>query len=217
MKENKMANLITTIQDTRRHNLKLWLKRPDQRIRPKDKSYISQLLNGKTTFGERAARRLEEDYNMVEGALDDPNGEIFNTTSLSRSELDKLNQNYLTNSLEYSKVNKLLEIKYIKEVYNFLNNPKIKIYEQPNNSMSGYFNKDDLIIINRDISQYSGEGIYFIELNEEEYIRYFSKTPKGEMVMKSSDETFILDEETLKNMKFIGKVIKVIKVSVEDL
>ncbi len=211
-----MAKLIT-IQDTRRHNLKLWFERPEQRIRPKDKSYISQLLNGKTTFGERAARRLEEDYNMVEGALDNPNGLIFNTTGFSRSELDKLSQNYLTNSLEYSKVNKLLEIKYIKEVYNFLNDPKIRIYEQPNNSMSGYFNKDDLIIINRDISQYSGEGIYFIELNEEEYIRYFSKTPKGEMVMKSSDETFILDEETLENMLFIGKVIKVIKVSVEDL
>ncbi|MDD6911279.1 S24 family peptidase [Actinobacillus minor] len=206
---------LATIQDTRRHNLELWFKRPDQRIRPKDKSYISQLLNGKTTFGERAARRLEEDYDMPEGALDVNHGE--DSTGLSRSELDKLNQNYLTNSLEYSKVNKLLEIKYIKEVYNFLNNPNIRIYEQPNNSMSGYFNKDDLIIINRDISQYSGEGIYFIELNEEEYIRYFSKTPKGEMVMKSSDETFILDEETLKNMTFIGKVIKVIKVSVEDL
>lgn len=216
MKEKKMAKLIT-IQDTRRHNLELWFKKPEQRIRPKDKSYISQLLNGKTTFGERAARRLEEDYNIPEGALDNPNSHIFNTTGLSRSELDELNQNYLTNSLEYSKVNKLLEIKYIKEVYNFLNNPNIRIYEQPNNSMSGYFNKDDLIIINRDISQYSGEGIYFIELNEEEYIRYFSKTPKGEMVMKSSDETFILDKETLENMLFIGKVIKVIKVSVEDL
>ncbi|MCP5699633.1 hypothetical protein NL355_28600, partial [Klebsiella pneumoniae] len=30
----------------------------------REKSYLSQLINGKTSFGERAARRIERDYNM---------------------------------------------------------------------------------------------------------------------------------------------------------
>lgn len=37
---------------------------------PDEKSYISQLLKGKASFGERAARRLEKTYNMGAGYLD---------------------------------------------------------------------------------------------------------------------------------------------------
>lgn len=37
---------------------------------PDEKSYISQLLKGKASFGERAARRLERTYNMGDGYLD---------------------------------------------------------------------------------------------------------------------------------------------------
>lgn len=37
---------------------------------PNEKSYISQLIKGKASFGERAARRLEQTYNMGAGYLD---------------------------------------------------------------------------------------------------------------------------------------------------
>jgi hypothetical protein len=36
----------------------------------KEKSYLSQLMSGKASFGERAARRLERDYEMGAGYLD---------------------------------------------------------------------------------------------------------------------------------------------------
>ena len=36
----------------------------------REKSYLSQLINGKTSFGERAARRIERDYNMPPCYLD---------------------------------------------------------------------------------------------------------------------------------------------------
>jgi hypothetical protein len=53
---------------TRRMQLAVWFEAHS--IPESEKSYISQLLNGKTSFGEKAARRLERDYGMGEGYLD---------------------------------------------------------------------------------------------------------------------------------------------------
>lgn len=61
MKNKSMA-------DIRRINLKKWFS--TNPIPPNEKSYISQLINGKSSFGEKAARRLERDYNIPESYLD---------------------------------------------------------------------------------------------------------------------------------------------------
>lgn len=59
------------IKDIRRRRLKQWF---DGKTLPeREKSYLSQLMTGKSTsFGERAARRLELTYGMPEGYLDAP-------------------------------------------------------------------------------------------------------------------------------------------------
>lgn len=58
----------TEIVKIRREKLRLWFSvRP---IPEKEKSYISQLINGKASFGEKAARRLEKTYGMGEKYLD---------------------------------------------------------------------------------------------------------------------------------------------------
>lgn len=54
----------------RRHNLRLWFAA--RAIPAKEKSYLSQLMTGVASFGERAARRLEKDYGMGAGFLDTP-------------------------------------------------------------------------------------------------------------------------------------------------
>ncbi|WP_368900378.1 hypothetical protein [Mixta calida] len=75
------------ISELRRIRLKAWFA---SRVLPeKEKSYLSQLINGKASFGERAARRLERDYGMPEGYLDnDPdNPDPPNDTILSAEEL----------------------------------------------------------------------------------------------------------------------------------
>jgi len=57
------------MSEIRRAKLKEWFAtRP---IPPKEKSYISQLIGGKASFGEKAARRLERDYFMGDKYLDD--------------------------------------------------------------------------------------------------------------------------------------------------
>jgi len=56
------------IKDIRRKRLKDWFA--NKTLPEKEKSYLSQLINGKGSFGERAARRLERDYGMPPGSLD---------------------------------------------------------------------------------------------------------------------------------------------------
>ncbi|VEJ54593.1 LexA family protein [Pragia fontium] len=56
------------IKKIRQKRLKHWFA--DKAIPQKEKSYLSQLINGKASFGERAARRLENTYGMPDKYLD---------------------------------------------------------------------------------------------------------------------------------------------------
>lgn len=58
------------IVEIRRARLKEWFT--DRTLPPKEKSYLSQLMTGKASFGEKSARRLERDYGMPEKYLDQP-------------------------------------------------------------------------------------------------------------------------------------------------
>ncbi|MFV8852446.1 S24 family peptidase [Serratia fonticola] len=57
------------IVENRRNSLRKWFA--DKPIPPKEKSFISQLMGGKASFGEKAARRIERDYAMPAGYLDE--------------------------------------------------------------------------------------------------------------------------------------------------
>ena len=84
-------NTQMSTADIRRKQLKAWFA--DKSLPEKEKSYLSQLINGKTSFGERAARRIERDYGMRPGYLDTddqhPDKDI-NDTVLSVDELELL-------------------------------------------------------------------------------------------------------------------------------
>lgn len=54
--------------EIRRERLREWFA--VRSVPPREKSYISQLLSGKASFGERAARRLEREYGMGDRYLD---------------------------------------------------------------------------------------------------------------------------------------------------
>lgn len=58
------------MKEIRRERLRRWFA--NRTLPEKEKSYLSQLMSGKASFGERAARRLEHDYGMADGYLDQP-------------------------------------------------------------------------------------------------------------------------------------------------
>ncbi|MCW7764223.1 hypothetical protein [Photorhabdus luminescens] len=57
-----------SMKNIRQQRLKDWFS--DKTLPEKERSYLSQLMNGKASFGEKAARRLEQDYRMPDGYLD---------------------------------------------------------------------------------------------------------------------------------------------------
>lgn len=65
LEETKL--MFMDIQETRRANLARWLE--THTVPPREKSLFSQLKGG-GSFGERVARRLENDYGMGSGYLD---------------------------------------------------------------------------------------------------------------------------------------------------
>ncbi|WP_237929949.1 hypothetical protein [Buttiauxella sp. S19-1] len=58
------------IRPIRQQRLREWFS--DKTIPREESSYISQLMSGRTTFGAKAARRLEGTYGMPVGYLDKP-------------------------------------------------------------------------------------------------------------------------------------------------
>lgn len=60
--------MFMDMPSNRRLRLKDWFA--ERSIPEAEKSYISQLINGKSSFGEKAARRLEQSYGMTTGYLD---------------------------------------------------------------------------------------------------------------------------------------------------
>lgn len=80
------------IKEIRRKRLKEWFA--DGKYPEKDSSYISQVINGKA-IGEKAARRLERDYEMPEMFLDKPydvqeSSEVVALTHRQRKVVDLL-------------------------------------------------------------------------------------------------------------------------------
>jgi len=57
---------------TRRDNLRRWAEKNG--VPAKERSYFSQLINGSSSFGEKSARRLEEEYGMGSMYLDSSDG-----------------------------------------------------------------------------------------------------------------------------------------------
>ncbi|HDR1241600.1 TPA: helix-turn-helix transcriptional regulator [Pasteurella multocida] len=63
------------LTQVRRENLKKWFS--DKVVPEKDRSYVSQLISGKTSsFGEKAARRLESENGMPPFYLDIKQGSV---------------------------------------------------------------------------------------------------------------------------------------------
>lgn len=59
------------IKEIRRQRLQDWFA--DKQLPSQDKSYISQIITGKSALGEKGAKRLEETYGMPLGYLVNPN------------------------------------------------------------------------------------------------------------------------------------------------
>ncbi len=118
------------IKEIRRKRLKEWFS--DKPLPEKDRSYLSQLINGKSSFGEKAAARIENDYRMPIGYLSNPSKEINDAIiiiqdrreqtllslfrELPDSEKEKMLSLFEEKVMNYNKLfNELLKVKKFKK------------------------------------------------------------------------------------------------------
>lgn len=96
---NLDKNAITKV---RRENLKKWFS--NKTVPEKDRSFVSQLISGKTpSFGEKAARRLENENNMPPFYLDTPQSAESITSNVKEvGAFDLWDRNTPLNSDEYA-------------------------------------------------------------------------------------------------------------------
>lgn len=110
-------------KEIRRKRLKEWFA--DRAIPEREKSYISQLVNGKVSFGERAARRLENEYGMPTGLLDmSYEDESDSKRILSDEEVELLD--LFSRLPESEKSKHIISLKQTVEAYDKLFNEMLK-------------------------------------------------------------------------------------------
>lgn len=207
----------------RRKNLKELLDKNPEAISELSgsRSYTSQLISGKSAFGDKSARKIEEELGLKKGELDKDRELTEKITQEAQEKAiqaikDKLEsqpynavQQKLLDFLVQSNINlkELIENPY----------PSRDFVISLNDSMSPMIEKNDIVIMDNSITSYQGEGVYYFSLNNEMYIRYLKKNPYDQLIMKSTKDEFILEERILDKLMIKGRCNKVVKTLITEL
>jgi hypothetical protein len=89
----KIAAMDSPQVQIRRANLRKWMEHNG--VPPEERSYFGQLTGGSTSFGEKAARRLEREYNMGDGYLDRPLSEVPEAAAPAAPAVESTEPTYL--------------------------------------------------------------------------------------------------------------------------
>ena len=218
--------------EIRLKNLEKWFE--GQSIPKKDRSFISQLRKG-ATFGERAARRIEQDYGMPSFYLDsDPELEALIISSISTTPSDA----------HYFKI-ELLDVQAKAGIGGVINNEYPDVIQSiyfsldglleivgrktdnglymitvPTDSMSPTIEKGDVVFIDTNVKSYLGEGVYIFAINNEVYIKRLQKIPGGIYKALSDNKNydpFDINQDVFADAIVIGKFVRVLPINPKDL
>lgn len=211
--------------ERRRNNLRIWLK--TNPVPLKEKSYFSQLTTGIASFGEKAARRLERDYKMGEGYLD----QVIETDYFIPSSSNQLRRadDSTFDLPEYREIigamgkgiilkdqpGQITSIRVTEEwlhknVPSNTGSENLCIVTGFGDSMKGMYNSGDPLLVDTGIKSCEHDGVYFFRVGNEGFIKRLQRIP-GEGVRVISEnkqyETWTIKE----NMDFevFAKVLKV--------
>ncbi|WP_294833306.1 S24 family peptidase [uncultured Gilliamella sp.] len=213
------------IQALRAMNLKRWFA--GKTIPNKEKSYISQLINEKSSFGEKSARRLEKDYDMPPFYLDKTNNDELN------NELYGINQNnrYHTNNnnyvIEVLDINASAGLGYlnsdVKEVIKLIeydseqarllfkgaSAENLKVINISGDSMQGTFDSGDAIFVDVSKQMFEGDGIYVFTFGRNLFVKRL-QVIKNVIRVKSDNklyDSWDITEDEVDQLYIHGKVM----------
>lgn len=163
------------LQKIRVENLNIWFN--DRTVPKHEKSYISQLRRGKIAFGEKAARRLEKDYNMPSFFLDKKHDDkdmiesrntfsvqVLDITANARSGCKNTDIMEVIQLIEYNK-------EQAKTLFNGLMSDNLKVINIRGDSMKGTFECGDTAYIDISVKNFDGDGIYVFTFADNLYVK----------------------------------------------
>lgn len=191
------------ITEVRRTRLREWFA--DRSIPEKEKSYISQLISGKSSFGERAARRLERDYGMQEGHLD----RSFDVELRADQQIIENQPGYIVFQLldvaasagpgaapsAYPEIVQRISV-LESWAHTALGSDlsRIRIISARGTSMQGTIDNGDVLFIDSTVRHYDGEGLYVIANGSDVQVKRLQKL-HGERLAIISDNNSYKSEE----------------------
>lgn len=184
------------ISDTRRARLRQWFM--DRPVPEKEKSYLSQLMGGKASFGERAARRLEGTYGMGTRFLDIPLSEaapesVALPKGYIRFELIDVQAAAGNGAsvIEYPEVIRyvnVLESWALTTLGSDLTN--IKLITARGTSMQGTIENGDVLFVDCTVRAYDGDGIYVIAGSDGLQVKRLQKMQGDVLAVISDNKLF---------------------------
>lgn len=199
--------------ENRRERLRAWFA--DKTLPANEKSYLSQLMTGKASFGERAARRLETTYGMPAGFLDD-----VSDTRLAQQEVD----NYRIEVLDVQAsagpgvinsevVQTIRSIEYTDEHASMMFGGKqasqVKMITVDGDSMAGTIELGDAIFVDISKDYFSGDGIYVFLYKNHLHVKRLQMLPDHLLVHSDNSQysDWVITEENEHKLKVIGRVL----------
>lgn len=212
------------IADNRRARLREWFA--SRSIPPGEKSYLSQLMGGKASFGERAARRLERDYGMEIGFLDIPLDQPverddaadaphpgiihipqFNTGGAMGNGIELRDQPGVIETLRVSREWLAKNLRSYTTVENLV------VVTGFGDSMRPMFNPGDPLIADIGIKTVEFDAVYFFRVGTEGFIKRLQRIPteNGLMLRAKSENSSYDPWDITPKMDFevFGRILKV--------
>lgn len=189
------------LKDLRSRNLKKWFL--NKTIPQKEKSYISQLISGKASFGEKSARRLESDYGMPLCYLDKIQTDDSNNINDVDDSHNK-NNNYVIEVLNLTASagngflnNDIVEVikcieydsEHAKTLFNGMPSSNLKVINVSGDSMQGTFECGDAIYIDITVNQFQSDGIYVFTFGNGLYVKRLQMI-KNKLVVLSDNKQY---------------------------
>jgi len=184
------------ISDIRRARLRQWFT--DRSIPEKEKSYLSQLMGGKASFGEKAARRLERDYGMGDKYLDTPMAEspqmaVEKPVGYISFELLDVRAAAGDGSAAVDSPEVVQQINVLEDwACTALggNLSRIRLISAHGTSMQGTIENGDVLFVDSSIRTYDGDGIYVIARGGDVQVKRLQKLHGDVLAIISDNKLF---------------------------
>ncbi|MGP0844400.1 S24 family peptidase [Serratia sp. CY83965] len=201
------------MKENRRERLKAWFS--EKTIPAKEKSYLSQLMTGKASFGEKAARRLEQSYGMPSGFLDSTDDERVAEQESQNFKVEVLDVQASAGPgvINNEVVQTIRSIEYTDDhavqMFGGKQASQIKMITVDGDSMAGTIELGDAIFVDVSKDYFSGDGIYVFLYKNHLHVKRLQMLPDHLLVHSDNSQysDWVITEENEHKLKVIGRVL----------